>query len=123
MARMEGELSDQPAGIPTIAEPNTRVAIQWTNGHLPGSFTIGTSQPLHVNAGPNSNPFWSASVTSLTFNGSFSSAGTLYLLGIPVAGSGVVDNRLNNDVSLIIRVADFADALASHPIPCESFLP
>src|SRR5437879_12978091 len=104
MARMEVELSDQPAGIPTIAEPNTRVAIQWTNGHLPGSFTIGTSQPLHVNAGPNSNPFWSASVTSLTFNGSFSSAGTLYLIGIRVSGSGVIENRLNHNVILIILV-------------------
>ncbi len=105
-------------GYPSIIDPNTRVALQWSNGPLPGSLTIGFSNPLSVNAGANSNPFWSASVSSVSFNGAFTATGSAYVLGMPV-GSGPIDNALNNNLQTVLKFTDIANWLATHHINCN----
>jgi hypothetical protein len=115
-------LGDKPQtmnvqGIQASFAPSTKLGINWVNGTMPGSFSVGAKPPAQVSTGI----FTSVKISSISFDGNngFQTNGSAYFLGIPL-GSGPIDNALNSNLKLVIQATDVANSLATHPVSCQA---
>jgi RHS repeat-associated protein len=92
---------------------NTVLGLQYANPPAPQSISASSNNPVNVDLN------WAASVTlsRITFEGSFHVNGNFRLLGIPL-GSGIIENRLNENLSLVLAATDLSNFLRSKPVPC-----
>jgi hypothetical protein len=92
-----------------------RYLLQYSNAPAAPGFGVGSNNPIEV--GVN----WAASmnISGVSFNGSFHVSGSLHVFGIPL-GSGVIENKLNQNLGLVLAATDLSNFLASNPVPCGS---
>jgi RHS repeat-associated protein len=100
-------------------QANTRIGVGWNNGPAPVRLEARANNSIWFSPSPAT----SASIISIMFDltNGFQVEGSAAIAGLPIGG-GIIENKLNRDLSLVQWIADLATKLRNNPIPCETIL-